>query len=174
MTRSIATLSALLLAVAASSAQAQPQRTLQYVGPQAQPAIQPFVQPQPVVLPKFGFQSFNINGYGEKVTFVQCNGLASRLGLEPGDIITSLNGMPLNYHGAWNNALQQAMWQGGQVQLAIVDVRTGQLVYRNTFVGNVTPKYHNNNGPITHHRHSNVPVNNFVRNQHHAPNHFTP
>ena len=66
-------------------------------------------------LPKFGFSSFNINGYGERVTYVQWGGLAAQLGLEPGDTILSMNGFRLNYHGSWNDALYSAMSSGGQV-----------------------------------------------------------
>lgn len=114
----------------------------------------PAVQPVPDFLPKFGFQSYNLSGIGERVTYVQCHGLAAGMGLEPGDVILSLNGFPLNYHGAWNQALQAAMYQGGMVQLAIRDVNTGAVVYRNTFVGGtpgvgpITPKvaYHSSPG----------------------------
>jgi len=87
------------------------------------------------VLPKFGFSSFNINGFGEQVTHVRWGGRAARMGLEPGDIILSMNGFPLTYHGAWNDALRSAMANGGWVQLTIRDVRTGLLAYRQTHVG---------------------------------------
>ena len=40
-------------------------------------------------LPKFGFSSFNIRGFGEQVTNVRWGGRAARMGLEPGDIITT-------------------------------------------------------------------------------------
>ena len=112
-------------------------------------------------LPQFGFSSFNIHGVGERVTFVRWGGLASQLGLEPGDLIVSMNGFPLTYHGAWNDALSQAVYNGGWVQLAIRDVRTGLLAYRQTFlggsgpiVGPVTPKIHvgGYHPPVVHHR----------------------
>jgi hypothetical protein len=108
-------------------------------------------------LPKFGFNSFNIHGYGERVTFVQWGGLAAQMGLEPGDTVLSMNGFPMHYHGAWNDALYQAMLSGGWVQLTIRDVRTGQLAYRQLFVGSggigpITPKYHvAGYGPTTSH-----------------------
>ena len=86
-------------------------------------------------LPKFGFSSFNINGVGERVTYVRWGGLASRFGLEPGDIVLSMNGYPLTYHGSWNDALYQAMYQDGRVRLKIRDVRTGHIVQRQMFVG---------------------------------------
>jgi hypothetical protein len=115
-------------------------------------------------LPKFGFSSFNIHGVGDRVTYVRWGGLASQLGLEPGDMILSLNGYPLNYHGAWNDALAQAVANGGWVQLMVRDVRSGYVAYRQTFVGEggggpivgpITPKFYNGgyNGPVVHHHH---------------------
>lgn len=111
------------------------------------PYVEPSVIP-PMSLPKFGFQSYNLSGIGERVTYVQCHGLAKNLGLEPGDTIVAMNGFPLTYHGAWNDALSSAMMQGGSVQLAIRDVRSGYIVYRSTFLGGmpvpgpITPKVH--------------------------------
>jgi hypothetical protein len=95
-------------------------------------------------LPKFGFSSYNIGGFGEQVTYVRWGGRAAQLGLEPGDIILSLNGYQLTYHGAWNDALRHAMHNGGWVQLAIRDVRTGDVAFRQTYlrnygIGPVTP-----------------------------------
>lgn len=101
-------------------------------------------------LPKFGFSSFNINGFGERITNVRWGGLAQRMGLESGDVILRLNGYPLSYHGSWNDALQQAVNQGGYVRLTVRDVRTGSIRTRETYVGGygpVTPHIHN--GPIT-------------------------
>jgi predicted metalloprotease with PDZ domain len=98
-------------------------------------------------LPKFGFSSFNVNGYGERVTFVQWGGLAAQMGLEPGDTILRMNDYRLNYHGSWNDALQHAMSQhGGQVRLRIRDVHTGHVVTRFVHLGGIvspiTPKYY--------------------------------
>jgi hypothetical protein len=87
-----------------------------------------------ISLPKFGFASFNINGFGERITYVKWNGRAAQLGLEPGDVILSLNGYPLNYHGSWNDALAQAMYEGGWVQLKVRDVHTGYVAYRETYI----------------------------------------
>jgi hypothetical protein len=109
-------------------------------------------------LPKFGFNSFNIGGVGERVTYVQWGGLAAQMGLEPGDLILSVNGFPLSYHGSWNDALLSAMQNGGLVQLTIRDVRTGWLANRQLFLGNgggygpITPKYQvTQYGPTTQH-----------------------
>jgi hypothetical protein len=111
-------------------------------------------------LPKFGFSSFNVSGYGERVTFVQWGGLAAKLGLEPGDMILKMNDYRLDYHGSWNDALQHAMSQhGGQVRLRVRDVRTGHVVTRFVHLGGtvppVTPKYYNGGGDVhvTHHDH---------------------
>lgn len=110
-------------------------------------------------LPKFGFNSFNIGGVGERVTYVQWGGLASQMGLEPGDLILSLNGFPLSYHGSWNDALLSAMQSGGLVQVTVRDVRTGWLATRQLFLGGggggygpITPKYQvTQYGPTTSH-----------------------
>jgi len=110
-------------------------------------------------LPKFGFSSFTINGFGERVTFVRWGGIAQQMGLETGDVILGLNGYPLTYHGSWNDALREAMNNGGWVQLTIRDVRTGFVSTRETFVGDGygpivahshVNNYSNFNGPITY------------------------
>lgn len=123
--------------------------------------IQPGPGPGPGFhLPKFGFNSYNIAGIGERITHVRWGSLAAQLGLEPRDIITDMNGYPLTYHGAWNDALYHAMLNGGWVQLTIRDWRTGFHVQRYAFVGNgigpVTPYvvhhhpgYGYPSGPIT-------------------------
>ena len=93
-------------------------------------------------LPKFGFQSFNIYGVGERVTFVQWGGRAAQLGLEPGDLILSLNGFPLTYHGSWNDALYQTASNSGLVRLKIRNVRNGQIAFRQIYTGGIV-------GPVT-------------------------
>lgn len=160
MTRQLTTLAIALAATFALVADASAKKHKLFVN-NPQPAVQPYVQPvpMPVVLPKFGFQSYNLSGVGERVTYVRCHGLASQMGLEPGDTILSLNGFPLTYHGAWNQALQQAVYQGGAVQLAIRDVNTGYIVYRTTYIGGgpgigpITPKTakYSQPGPIVSH-----------------------
>jgi hypothetical protein len=96
-------------------------------------------------LPRFGFSSFSINGFGERITSVRWGGLAQQMGLESGDIILRLNGFPLTYHGSWNDALREAVNQGGFVQLTVRDVRTGFIATRETYVGG--------SGPIVPHSH---------------------
>jgi predicted metalloprotease with PDZ domain len=135
-------------AFTASPASAEPKALL------LSPGADPGFVPQP--LPKFGFASFNIHGFGERVTHVRWGGLASQFGLERGDTILSLNGFPLTYHGSWNEALSEAMYtSGGVVRLRIRDWRTGMVVSRQMFVGGgygpITPKIHTGNpgGPTT-------------------------
>src|SRR3990172_5339540 len=118
---------ALVTLVAVSAAVAQSRLVL--VDPDSGPDYCP---PQ---LPEFGFAGFSVHGVGERVTFVRWGGLAAQLGLEPGDMILSMNGFPLNYHGSWTDALSEAVANGGWVQLRVRDVRTGIIAYRQTFVG---------------------------------------
>jgi hypothetical protein len=120
-------------------------------------------EPQFHYLPKFGFSSYNIPGIGERVTFVEWHGLAARLGLERGDTVLAVNNFPLTYHGAWRDALREALYDGGWIQLAIWDVRTGGIAYRQTFLGSpnygpITPKSHYaTHGPITPKWHGGSP-----------------
>jgi hypothetical protein len=86
-------------------------------------------------LPKFGFSSATIYGYGERIVFVRPGSRASFLGLEPGDVLLSMNGMPLTYTGSWSDALSHAVYHdGGYIRLRIRDVRTGHIFVRETFV----------------------------------------
>jgi hypothetical protein len=108
-------------------------------------------------MPKFGFSSFNVHGIGERVSYVRWGGLASQFGLEPGDLILSMNGYPLSYQGSWNDALCNAMENGGWVRLRIRDVRTGHIVSRQMFVGG----FGGGTGPIVNHYKSNGNINHF-------------
>ena len=98
---------------------------------------------EPYGLPKFGFSSSTIYGFGERVVFVRPGGRAWSLGLEPGDVILSLNGYGLTYSGSWNDALSRALYDGNYVRLKIRDVRTGNVYFRNTYVDY-------NSGPVEH------------------------
>ncbi len=147
--KTILALLATLSLIAVSSASASHPKAL---------LVSPGFNPSPIYndLPRFGFSSFNIQGYGERITNVRWGGIAQRMGLEPGDVILSVNGYPLSYHGSWNDALRQAVYSGGWVQLRIRDVRTGYLAEREIFVGDggigpVTPHSHvaAYHGPIT-------------------------
>ncbi len=151
-TTALALITSLTLVLAGSAAAEQPKLRL--------------VAPTPGYdLPRFGFHSYNIANYGERVTYVRWGGLASQLGLEPGDTILRLNGYPLSYHGAWSDALYQAISGNGWVRLTIRDVRTGHIAHRQTFVGSpgygpITPKSHSVGypGPPTSHYGIGQPV----------------
>lgn len=99
---------------------------------------------EPNGLPKFGFSSSTINGFGQRIESVRPGGRAARLGLEPGDVILSLNGFRLSYSGSWTNALSRALNDGGFVQLRVRDVRTGLVHVRSTRIDF-------GSGPIEHH-----------------------
>jgi hypothetical protein len=100
-------------------------------------------------LPKFGFSSSNIYGYGERVLNVRWGSRAESLGLEPGDVILSLNGYQLSYPGSWNDALSQALYNGNFVRLKVRDVRTGGIRFRETWVDY-------NSGPVQNYYKANV------------------
>jgi hypothetical protein len=99
---------------------------------------------EPYGLPKFGFSSSTIYGYGEQVVFVRYGSRAASLGLEPGDVLLSLNGYKLTYSGSWNDALSSALYDGNYIRLKIRDVRTGNIFIRETFVN------YGGNGPVEH------------------------
>lgn len=84
----------------------------------------------PPVQPRLGFSYYCIPGYGYQVTGVTWGSPAAQMGLEVSDVVLSINGHSLNYNGAHYYALQSAASQGGWVQLAIRDWRTGMIVYR--------------------------------------------
>lgn len=136
------TLSALALATLLTfpAVAQRPAQTLINAQIGAEPRLAPTVRPRLVPdgprhpLPRFGMHTFN-NGYGEQVTRVRPGGLAWRLGLERGDTIVRLNRYPLNYRGAWWDALDRAMERGGNVRLTVRDSRTGYLVKRYVDLG---------------------------------------
>jgi hypothetical protein len=136
----LALLASLTLTSVSTASASQPQALL----------LNPGQGPGCFDLPRFGFSSFNISGFGERVTGVRWGGIASRMGLESGDIILSLNGFPLSYHGSWNDALREAVDNGGFVQLTVRDVRTGMIATRETYVGGI------GHGPVVSHSHSHV------------------
>lgn len=160
-TRTIAyALIASLTLVAARSVEAAPQKTL---------LLQPPHQ-QPQFLPKFGFRSYTLAGVGEVVTHVNWGSLAWKMGLQKGDIVRSLNNFELTYHGAWNDALQSALYNdGGYVQLQIIDRNTGFIAirevnfngYGSPYVvgyGGNTSYLHNGGNNYCHDEHIGYPV----------------
>ena len=103
---------------------------------------------EPYGLPKFGFASTTIYGYGERIVDVRFGSRAAHLGLEPGDVLLSLNGYKLTYPGSWNDALSNALYNNNYIRLKIRDVRTGNIYFRETFVDY-------NDGPVEHYYKSN-------------------
>jgi len=96
--------------------------------------IWPPVGPPPgPSLPVLGFHSFNTGG-GEQVTSVHWGSPASRMGLEPQDVIVRANGVHLSYPGAWYRAMRRAAREG-VVRLTIIDCRTGYPVHRTHYLG---------------------------------------
>jgi hypothetical protein len=140
----------LAAATIASTASADPPKPKLMIAPGFAPG-------EPYGLPKFGFASSTIPGFGERVVDVRYGGRAFHLGLEPGDVILSLNGYKLTYPGSWNDALRNALFDdGGYIRLKVRDVRSGMVVFRETYVdyggGPVVHHYKaNNHGP--HHDH---------------------
>lgn len=129
-------LAAVTVASTALTAQADPPKTKLLFAPG-----------EPYGLPKFGFSSSTISGFGERVEFVRPGGRAYNLGLEPGDVILSLNGYKLTYHGSWNDALSRALYNNNYLRLKIRDYRTGNVYFRDTYISYDTPtNYFKQNG----------------------------
>lgn len=139
----------LAAATLASTASADPPKPKLMIAPGFAPG-------EPYGLPKFGFASSTIPGFGERIVDVRYGGRAYYLGLEPGDVILSLNGYKLTYTGSWNDALRNALFDGNTIRLKVRDVRTGNVYFRETYVDyNDGPVVYNykleKNGP--HHDH---------------------
>ncbi len=92
---------------------------------------------QSLGVPRLGFTSYH-DGDGESVTGVRRGTTASRIGLEPGDVILAVNGYHLSHDGAWYRAMARAARQGNAT-LAIRDWRTGRIAYRHVFLGGRRP-----------------------------------
>jgi hypothetical protein len=105
----------------ASTAMAQPPRARLLPDPQFCPPVPP---------PRLGINYTVIPGYGYRVNYVMWGTPASRIGLEPGDVVLSINRVRLTYNGAHSYALSRAVRTGGWVTLRIRDVRTGWVVTR--------------------------------------------
>jgi S1-C subfamily serine protease len=92
------------------------------------------LRPEPIVpeTPRLGFHGHFEWGYGMVVDHVHWGTPASRIGLEHGDVILSINGRRLRGEWDYFRALRES---GGYVRLVIQDVRSGGLVARTTFVG---------------------------------------
>ena len=110
------------------------------VAPQTVPYVQPPVQsvvPVPAVVPSPAYvvpetcaflPKLEFNGamtyQGMKVVSVNYGGVAQRIGLESGDIITSINGQQIHCEQSYKQALvQAAVYGGGNVTLQVRNVR---------------------------------------------------
>ena len=72
-TTALALAAVLTVAAAGPATAASPQPLL----------LNPPVAPPVYSLPKFGFNSYNISGIGEQVTYVRWGGIAWQMGLQP-------------------------------------------------------------------------------------------
>jgi len=92
------------------------------------PGVQPklFIQPPHHQNgPLLGIYGQSVPGYGMRVNSVVPGTIASRVGLEPGDIVTGINGQSVQ--NRW--ALQQAMSLSGRyISLTVADIRGTGLV----------------------------------------------
>lgn len=92
--------------------------------PGPMPGFMPAPMPAPVAVPLLGFMGSDVH-WGVRVDSVGYGSAARQIGLEPGDVIVGLNGMPIRCMHDYHRALAQS---GGVVELEIRDVRTGNFV----------------------------------------------
>ena len=116
---SITLLSCAVLAAAGSYAQAQ--RTEAYRRPVSSG------------LPKLGFYGHIVYGQGLMIDNVAWATEAQRIGLEPGDVIVSVNGRPIRNWNDYNSALY---YSGGYGRLVVRDRWTGRYVTTNFVLNN--------------------------------------
>lgn len=123
-------MSAMLGLVLGIAAWAQPVSA--QVGVRLAPALAPRIAPllRPPVEdynPRLGFQGHFDFGKGMHVENVVWGTPASQAGLEPGDVIRSINGQRVQSLGHYQSLLRQG---AGEAVLTVVDVRSGQWVQR--------------------------------------------
>lgn len=82
--------------------------------------------------PRLGILGHFHRGHGMVVDSVVWGSPAERMGLEPGDIIRSINGRWLHSESDYFRALS---YSDGYVQLLVEDVRSGALLPRTAFLG---------------------------------------
>lgn len=74
--------------------------------------------------PRLGFMGQMVYGYGMRIVAVNYGSPASRLGMERGDVIFSINGRRILSQYDYDGALQEAaMYRGGYVSLTVRNVR---------------------------------------------------
>lgn len=98
-----------------------------------QPRLRPQVPP-PVVntqTPRLGIMGHIRQHWGMVVDSVNRGTTASRMGLEPGDVIVRINNRQINSDRSYQESLWHAVrFQNGFVDAVVVDVRTGRTVHR--------------------------------------------
>ena len=75
-------------------------------------------------MPKLGFYGHVVYGQGLMVDSVAWATEAARIGLEPGDVIVSVNNRPIRNWNDYNSAMY---YSGGSGRLLVRDRRTGWL-----------------------------------------------
>jgi hypothetical protein len=80
--------------------------------------------------PRIGFYYTLIPGYGYRIVSVDPWSPAAQLGLLRGDIVLSLNGVPLTHYGADLPARDMAAAAGGWITAYVRDIRTGLMTTR--------------------------------------------
>lgn len=105
---------------------------------QAQVRVQPYLLPGSGQsdVPRLGFQGHFDHGIGMHVEHVYYGTPASRMGLEPGDVIRAINGRWLRTQ---NDYFRELSYSGGYVRLVVQDVRSGRLVSRSAYLGDAVP-----------------------------------
>lgn len=102
------------------------------------PRVRPILPPAMPVVPRMGFMGHMEAGWGMVVDSVNPGSVAHRIGLERGDVITRINHTEINSDRGYSRALRDAVqFEGGQLALKILDVRSGRIVARtgNLFSG---------------------------------------
>jgi S1-C subfamily serine protease len=75
---------------------------------------------------RLGVRGHFEQGYGMVIDSVRWRGAAARIGLEPGDVIRSINGRWLRTEADYRRQLRAK----SSVRLVVEDVRTGRLIAR--------------------------------------------
>ncbi len=99
-------------------------------------AQQPFLRPQlvpPTQTVKLGIRGHFDFAEGMHVEQVMRHSIASRMGLEPGDVIVSINGRRLRTE---NDYFRQLSNSGNWLRVGVLDVRSGRVIERSARLQN--------------------------------------